>query len=54
MENKGPCKSAPPSAVLQQTVKIIIKKQFAHSFVIVMIFDIYLQANNEYSDSAID
>ena len=44
---RGPSKSAPPSAGLQQTIKLKLKKkQFICSFAIVMIFNIYLQVNN--------
>ena len=51
---RGPSKSAPPSAVLQQTIKLKLKKkQFVCSFAIVMIFNIYLQVNNKYGNSAI-
>ena len=57
-ENKGPSKSAPASHVLQQTIKLKYNKHCGlfrknSLCVAVMIFNIYVHVNNEYSDSAI-
>ena len=57
MKIRGSFKSAPPSNVLRHTIKlkktnIVYSLERSSLCIAVMIFNINLQVNNEYSDSA--